>query len=121
MATGWRDRWANQWNYEQRPLRSNARLIPLAEINPCNFDLAILHFDENVLNSTHCNGVIPASWGEPFRWLLDIPDLPKIAVCHGTPQFVGQYALDPAPKTHFDVDEDERRKLVEACQTPALM
>ena len=117
LATGWENGMFNHWSYDQRPLRSNVGFMPHAYIDPRQFDLAILHFDENVLNSAHCNGIIPANWGEAFRWLLALPGLPKIAVCHGTPQFVGQYALDPAPKTTFEIYENERRRLVEALTT----
>ncbi|HEX8077187.1 MAG TPA: glycosyltransferase, partial [Chthoniobacterales bacterium] len=59
------------------------------------------------------NGVIPASWGDPFRWFLDLTKIPKVAICHGTPAFEGQYGLDPARKHEFIIYEDRRRALVE--------
>ncbi len=100
------------WAYEQRPLRSNVRLRPACEIDPADYDVAILHFDENVLAPELCNNVIPASWGDPFLWLLDTP-LPKAAICHGTAQFVGQYGADSQRKAEFVLHEDERRRLVD--------
>ncbi len=101
------------WSYDQRPLPRNARLVPLAEVDLRDFDLALLHFDENVLAAHLCNGVIPASWGDAFRRFLEIDSLPKIAVCHGTVPFEGQFALDPGRKHAFAPHEDERGILVD--------
>lgn len=101
----------NTWSYDQRPFRPNVRMVPAREIDPREYDLAILHFDENLLSPNLCNNVIPSSWGEPFDWLLTT-SLPKVAICHGTPQFRGQYALDARQMETFDVHEDERMRLV---------
>lgn len=114
LVTGSPNGMINSWSYDQRPLRPNARMLPLSEVDPHDFDLAILHFDENVLDPTLGNGVIPPVWGDPFASLLAISDLPKIAICHGTPQFRGQYGLDPERKVNFEIYEDERRRLVES-------
>jgi hypothetical protein len=57
---------------------------------------------------------LPENWGEPFSWLLSFHNLPKIAICHGTPPFVGQYALDNARKTHFEIHDVQRLQLVSA-------
>jgi glycosyltransferase involved in cell wall biosynthesis len=114
LATGSSNGMINNWGYEQRPLRPNVRMVPMSEIDPRDFDLAILHFDENVLDPHLCNNVMPPVWGEPFLWLLSIRELPKIAICHGTPQFHGQYGLDPKQKTEFIIYEAERRRLVDA-------
>jgi len=52
------------------------------------------HFDENVLHPEYCNGVLKSSWGENFKFLLELRKyLPMICVCHGTPQFNGQYNI----------------------------
>lgn len=101
----------NHWDFEQRPLRPNVRFAPAAQIDPAEFDVAIAHFDENVLAPELCNGVVPLAWGDPFRWLMSLP-LPKVAICHGTPQFVGQYGLDPNPIHRFELHEAERARLV---------
>jgi hypothetical protein len=114
LATGWEHQIVNHWGYDERPLRPNVRFLPAAQVDPRDFDLAILHFDENVLDPALTNGVVPPTWGDPFRWLLGIPALPKIAVCHGTPQFAGQFALDPSRKAAFEIYEEERQRLVEA-------
>lgn len=102
----------NSWSFDQRPMRDNVRLVPAQEIDPRDYDLAILHFDENVLSPSLCNNVIPGCWGDAFDWLKQVPDLPKVAICHGTPQFAGQYALNGDRIHSFDVHEDERVRLV---------
>jgi glycosyltransferase involved in cell wall biosynthesis len=102
------------WSYNQRPLQPNARLVPVREIDPGDFDVVLLHFDENVMAAHLCNGIIPASWGDAFRRLLDLPGLPKIAVCHGTVPFVGQFGVDPDRKAIFEPHDEERRVLVDA-------
>ncbi len=113
LVTGAGNSMSDAWSYDQRPLRDNVRWLPVSAINPRDFDLAILHFDENVLSPHLCNGIIPSNWGDCFSWLLT-QDLPKVAICHGTAQFEGQYGLDPERKTSFHLYEDERRKLVSA-------
>lgn len=102
----------NAWSYEQRPLRENVRFVPMQEIDPRDFDLAIIHFDENILAPNLCNNVIPGSWGDAAEWLHGISDIPKVAICHGTPQFAGQYALNPKQLAEFEVHHDERLRLV---------
>ncbi len=80
------------WMYEQRPMPKNARFLPVEKFDAREADLAILHFDENVLQPENCNGVISKDWGDNFRYFMrEIKGIPKVAVCHGTPQFFGQY------------------------------
>ncbi len=114
LVTGLGSPATDVWSYDQRPLRPNARMVPVGEIDVADYDLALLHFDENVMAAHLCNGVIPASWGDAFRRLLDLPNLPKIAVCHGTVPFVGQFGADPGRKSVFEPQEEERRALVDA-------
>jgi hypothetical protein len=99
------------WSHDQRPLRDNVRFRHVSQIDPADYDVALLHFDENVLAPELCNNIIPAAWGDPFHWLLGV-DLPKVAICHGTPQFVGQYGADSQRKYEFATHEDERARLV---------
>lgn len=88
VGTGFTD----AWTYEQRPMPSNAKFVPLSKFRKRDADLAILHFDENVLLPENCNGVISGDWGDNFKYFMDhMRGIPKVAVCHGTPQFVGQY------------------------------
>lgn len=120
LATDIGNGMVDHWSFDQRPLRSNVRFVPGSEIDPRDYDVAILHFDENVLAPHNCNGVIPPEWGNPFRWLLALPDVPKVGICHGTPQFVGQYGLDPERKREFVVHDRERQELVDALARAGL-
>ncbi len=72
------------WDLGQRPLPANARFVRWRDIDPSQFDLAILHFDENVLTpSQHIRSLGP-DWGKTFRFLHSNLSIPRIAVCHGT-------------------------------------
>lgn len=79
------------WEYQHRPMPANASFVELEDVNPLDYDLLLLHFDENVLDWQNTNGVIDSLWGASFRYCLEQIDLPKVAVCHGTPQFHGMY------------------------------
>jgi glycosyltransferase involved in cell wall biosynthesis len=100
------------WSFGERPLRANAQLVSGEQIDLREFDVALLHFDEHVLAPYLSNGHLPSGWGDAFNWLLETDRLPKIAICHGTVPFVGQYAADPNTKTWFTVHEVERKTLV---------
>jgi hypothetical protein len=113
LVTGIGPRMISEWSFEQRPLRANAQLVPVQQIDPRDFDLAILHFDENVYIPHLCNGAVPPDWGDAFEWLLHLDNLPKAGICHGTVPFVGQFGADPSQQTSFVVHEDDRRFLVE--------
>ena len=101
------------WEYGQRPLPPNARFARADEVDLQEFDLAILHFDENVLAPENTNGVIGPEWGATFRWFRENVRLPAIAVCHGTPQFYGQYNPAYAGPDLMQPIEVERRRLVD--------
>src|SRR5262249_54026816 len=85
----------------------------LEDIHASDYDLAILHFDENVLAPENCNGVIGPEWGAAFKLFREKFDLPKIAICHGTPQFHGQYDIAYAGADLMQPIEAEQRRLVE--------
>lgn len=74
------------WDLGQRPLPANARFARWADIDPRQFDLAILHFDENVLQAAADARGVGAEWGATFRFLQRNLAIPRVAVCHGTPQ-----------------------------------
>lgn len=114
MVTGTGTPFTDRWAHEQRPKRPNARFVPLDEIRSNDFDLAIVHFDENVLCPELSNGVLPESWGACFRWFLEERALPLIAVCHGTPPFVGQYGAEAGLVETFEPHVAERERLVAA-------
>jgi glycosyltransferase involved in cell wall biosynthesis len=104
-------RLTDQWDYQSRPLPENVRLMSRKEIDQSDFDLAIIHFDENVLCTELSNNVLDADWGDTFRWFLENIKLPVIAVCHGTVPFVGQYGANPNPIATFKLYETEAHRL----------
>ena len=73
------------WDLGQRPLPINARFARWRDIDPRQFDLAILHFDENVLQASADARGVGADWGATFRFLRQHLAIPCVAVCHGTP------------------------------------
>lgn len=90
LATNIGTRHCNQWSYDQRPLPRNVRFAPLDAITPNNFDLAILPFDEHVLNPKQHSTHTP-DWGNAFLTMLDATkDIPCVALCHGTPAIYEQ-------------------------------
>ena len=109
LGTGFTD----QWDYAQRPLRPNARVVALDQVDLRDFDFALLHFDENVLATHNTNGVIGQDWSASFKWAMQNLDMPKVAICHGTPQFYGQYDANYAWGDLGVVIEEERRRLVD--------
>ena len=114
LLTGTGTGFTDQWEYRQRPLRANVRLRPIGEFERRDYDLAILHFDENVLCPQLSNGTLGDDWGASFEWFLRNIDLPTVAVCHGTVPFVGQYGANPNPIERFEPIEEQRLRLVEA-------
>lgn len=101
------------WSYDQRPIPPNAKFINLSDINIKNYDLVLLHFDENIISYKNTNNVITSDWGKSFKFMLEcFSELPKIAICHGTPQFYGQYQQAYTSSKLLEVIEEERLKLV---------
>jgi glycosyltransferase involved in cell wall biosynthesis len=103
---------AKGWDFGVRPLPDNARFISRKSLRESDFDLAIVHFDENVLSPENTNGVLGPGWGAAFRWFMEHVRLPKVAICHGTPQFHGQYTPGYDKPDLMQVIEPARRKLV---------
>lgn len=103
----------DQWEYAQRPLPANASFIEVDDIRESEFDMAILHFDENVLSPENTNGKIGEDWGAAFRYFVKNINLPKVAVCHGTPQFYGQYTPGYNKSDLMTPIEHARKLLVE--------
>lgn len=108
MGTGLCDRW--EWAH--RPMPINAMMLPHTKINPRDYDFAILHFDENLLHPELCHGKVPLDWGAAFLRAMKEWDLPKVAVCHGTPQFRGQYDLEYDHPDLGEIIEENRLELV---------
>lgn len=103
----------NGWDLGQRPLPANSRFLEATEVDPRDYDLAILHFDENVLSHENTNGFVGPEWGRAFRWFREHLPLPKIAICHGTPQFYGQYDIDYTGPRLMQAIEPARLRMVE--------
>jgi len=110
LVTGLGSSMCEQWEYGHRPLPPNAEFKHASQINVNDFDLAILHFDENVMDN---EPVLPSDWGTSFHNALRTWTIPKIAVCHGTPQFHGQYTDGEAVKNWGEVIEKNRLDIVE--------
>jgi glycosyltransferase involved in cell wall biosynthesis len=113
LLTGVGSAMTEQWDYCQRPLPANAWFERADKINVGDFDFAILHFDENVLAHQNTNGVLGPEWGSAFQWFREHVALPKVAVCHGTPQFKGQYNMLYNEPDLMQVIEPERQRLVD--------
>ena len=113
LLTGTGTALCDHWEWEKRPMPRNSRMLPYDKVDPREFDIAILHFDENVLHPELCHGKVPLDWGNTFAWFLDNVDLPKIAVCHGTPQFAGQYDNNYALPDLGHVLDSNRTELVD--------
>ncbi|MEX5213177.1 MAG: glycosyltransferase [Nitrospiraceae bacterium] len=113
LVTGLGAPMTESWEYGQRPMPPNARFARVEDVNPREYDFAILHFDENVLAPEHTNRVIGPEWGAAFKWMREQLDLPMVAICHGTPQFYGQYNMNYSEPNLLEVIESERARLVD--------
>jgi GT2 family glycosyltransferase len=113
LVTGLGSPMTESWDYGQRPMPRNARFLPVDRIDPREFDLAVLHFDENVLAPENTNGVIGKDWGAAFRYFRERINLPQIAICHGTPQFRGQYDFGYSAPDLLQPIEAERQRMVD--------
>lgn len=103
----------DQWEFGQRPLPQNVSFIDIWDVKESEFDMALLHFDENVLNHENSNGKIGPEWGATFRFFVEKINLPKVAICHGTPQFYGQYTPGYDKPDLMTVNEPARAALVQ--------
>ncbi|OGK43718.1 hypothetical protein A2957_00335 [Candidatus Roizmanbacteria bacterium RIFCSPLOWO2_01_FULL_38_11] len=104
----------NIWEYNRRPLSENAKMVPIEDINEASYDFAIAHFDENILAYKHTNNVLGSDWGAMFRWFIKNVNIPKIVICHGTPQFYGQYDFrHKRENINTKVIESSRKQLVD--------
>ena len=112
LVTGAGTGLCEHWEYGKRPMPANCRMLPAEQVDVSDFDLAVLHFDESALRPDLCNGLVPSDWGETLRWFIHNVDLPKVAICHGTPQFVGQYDSNYVASDLGQILDDERMSLV---------
>lgn len=106
--------WASiGWDLKQRPIPNNVNFKSIRDIYINDFDIAILHFDENILNPNNTKGAVGKDWGRTFKYFCEQIDLPKVAICHGTPQFYGQYDIDYSQSNFLQIIEEERQKIVD--------
>ncbi|WP_207261473.1 glycosyltransferase [Desulfovibrio sp. Huiquan2017] len=113
LATNIGTRHCNRWEYDQRPLPRNVRFAPLEAINPNEYDLAILPFDEHVLYPEHCGMHLP-EWGNAFLTMLEATKgIPQVALCHGSPQIYEDEATADAGHTRGEVITGSREALRE--------
>lgn len=112
LIEGLKHNFFNEWEYRKRPLPYNAKFINLKNFRASDFDLALIHFDENVLRPDLCNDKVPMEWGDAFEFLSKL-DLPKIYLCHGTPQFYGQYNSQCDEKLFGIEIQDTKNQLVD--------
>lgn len=101
------------WNYESRPLGSNVMFRRWDDINEKDYDVAILHFDENVLNPEMACGRLGLDWGMKFKNMMsEVTQIPKIAICHGTPPFHGMFDVRYTKKDLMTEKVPEKEYLV---------
>lgn len=112
LVTGAGTALCDSWDWEKRPMPANAHFVSQDRVNQRDYDLAILHFDENVLRPDRCHGKVPLDWGATLGWFLREVQLPTLGICHGTPQFAGQYDASYKRPDLGKVDDDARRALV---------
>ena len=101
------------WNLNQRPIPNNVNFKSIREINIKDFDLAILHFDENVLSPENSHGKVSKDWGDTFKFFREKINLPKVAICHGTPQFYGQFDIKYNQPNLMQPIENEKKRLID--------
>lgn len=83
---------SKRWQSRERPRPYNIRYVTPDSINIRDYDLVISHFDEHILHQELTNGAKNESWGQEFKFLNQFRnEIPIISVCHGTPQFAGQF------------------------------
>jgi glycosyltransferase involved in cell wall biosynthesis len=99
------------WDYSMRPLPKNANYVHVDQALKNKYDLIILHFDENGLPPRHPH--LGNDWGKAFRFLKEnFKEIPKISICHGTPQHVHQGDISKEI-LNVEVYEDRRIQMVE--------
>lgn len=84
------------WNDAVRPLSQEIEKV--TSLDPSQYDLAIIPFDEHVLNPTSRSSVLSESWGVSFQrllqWCREV-DLPRILLCHGSVPRLGRLSPEP--------------------------
>lgn len=100
------------WEYSYRPFPINDRMIEKHTIDYNDYDLAIVHFDENVIYNENTNRFLNPTWGAAFDFFIKNVPIPKIGICHGTPQFYGAFNPEYNKPNKYQVIEESRKDLV---------
>ena len=87
-------KYCNGCDYRQRPLPCNIEFIPLEKINQRQFDLAILPFDEHVLDYNYYDTMHHDDDNTLITMLKLTDGLPRLGFCLGSPQIHEQDGLD---------------------------
>ncbi|MBW2078875.1 MAG: glycosyltransferase [Deltaproteobacteria bacterium] len=105
------------WDYSKRPLPDNAsfiRIAPKGETpNLKDYDMAILHFDEFCLRPELSSGRVSQCWGNQFKYMMENFPGPKVAICHGTPLFIGACNEDYSEADVGKVTDTYREEIVQ--------
>lgn len=111
LVTGAGTGLCDSWEWDKRPLPANARFVRRDDVDLRDYDMALVHFDENALHPERCNGKVPMDWGATLNWFMRDVHLPKAGICHGTPQFAGQYDGSYTGADLGKVNEASRQEL----------
>lgn len=98
------------WELQKRPLPACAVTLPWDRVDPRDYDVALLPFDENFQHPELGRGEVPLDWGRTFMRAIAEWDIPKIGICHGTPQFYGQYNAEYDKANLMQVIEENRQE-----------
>ena len=100
----------SDWDHRQRPLPYNVNFARLEDINPANFDLAILPFDSEILfRGTEKDSL--RVWAGHLLPLLEVTkDIPQIALCHLPPMPL--YGYRPAKGSPQDTQRMKRQAII---------
>lgn len=121
LVTGAGTGLCDSWEWDKRPMPANARFRRRDDIDLRDYDIALVHFDENALHPERCQGKVPMDWGATLNWFMRDVHLPKIGICHGTPQFAGQYDGTYSGADLGKVNEASRQELVSYLKDVAVV
>jgi glycosyltransferase involved in cell wall biosynthesis len=100
---------ASGWDHGLRPLPYNVNFARLEDLNPANFDLAILPFDSGILFRGKEEDTLHVWAGRLLRMLEVTKDIPQIALCHPAPMPLDGYR--PAKGSPQDTQRMKRQTI----------
>jgi len=88
--------------FNMRPANGKLSFIHKDEVNPKEYDLAIVHFDNNSVISYS----VDAAYAQVAAYFLQIAsDIPVIGICQDTPFFLEKYDITCTRVTNFTLDD----------------